>query len=49
LVPSTTGWVCRELNCDYTQEWAHDFMLDGSALSAMISFREEHMQPSDDR
>jgi len=26
LKPTTDGWVC--LDCDYTQHWAHDFMLD---------------------
>lgn len=25
LVPTKDGWVCR--HCDYTQDWAHDFML----------------------
>lgn len=30
LVPTVRGWVC--LCCDYTQDWAHDFMLNGEAL-----------------
>ncbi len=25
-----SGWTCG--HCDYTQDWAHDFMLDGSAV-----------------
>jgi hypothetical protein len=28
LVPTATGWACA--SCAYTQDWAHDFMLDGS-------------------
>ena len=27
LVATPTGWVCPK--CDYTQNWAHDFMLTG--------------------
>jgi hypothetical protein len=30
LVATTHGWVCP--SCDYTQNWAHPFMLDGSWL-----------------
>lgn len=26
LVPNQNGWVC--ISCDYTQDWAHDYMLD---------------------
>ncbi len=29
LIPTPSGWVCPV--CDYTQDWAHSFMLDGSA------------------
>lgn len=25
LVATKDGWICR--HCDYTQDWAHDFML----------------------
>jgi len=25
LVPTTRGWICPI--CDYTQDWAHDFMM----------------------
>ena len=28
LLATTRGWVCPV--CDYTQDWAHDFMKDGS-------------------
>ncbi len=28
LVPTPHGWVCPV--CDYTQNWAHDFMLNGN-------------------
>ena len=28
LVPTVRGWICQF--CDYTQEWAHDGMKDGS-------------------
>ena len=30
LVATVRGWIC--LYCDYTQDWAHDFMKDGSAI-----------------
>lgn len=30
LVPTVRGWICQ--CCDYKQNWAHDFMLDGSAV-----------------
>lgn len=30
LVATTRGWICPY--CDYTQDWAHDFMKDGSAV-----------------
>lgn len=26
LTPTAQGWACPE--CDYTQDWAHDFMVD---------------------
>lgn len=25
LIPTVRGWICQF--CDYTQDWAHDFML----------------------
>lgn len=27
LTATINGWVCQE--CDYTQDWAHDFMANG--------------------
>jgi len=27
-IATSNGWVCP--SCDYTQDWAHDFMLDKS-------------------
>jgi len=32
LVPTVRGWICQY--CDYTQNWAHDFMKDGALLAA---------------
>lgn len=29
LVATREGWVCEEPGCDYTQDWAHDFMAEG--------------------
>lgn len=26
LIPTVRGWICQF--CDYTQDWAHDFMKD---------------------
>lgn len=23
------GWICPRVGCDYTQDWAHDFMAEG--------------------
>jgi hypothetical protein len=28
LIATNDGWVCS--GCDYTQDWAHDFMADGA-------------------
>lgn len=28
LIATVDGWSCPE--CDYTQDWAHEFMADGS-------------------
>jgi hypothetical protein len=36
LVPSGDGWACP--SCDYRQDWAHTFMLDGSALATQEDF-----------
>lgn len=27
LFATTKGWECQSLLCDYTQDWAHDFMM----------------------
>lgn len=27
LLPTQYGWVCQD-GCGYTQDWAHDFMLE---------------------
>ena len=27
LIPTTRGWICQ--SCDYTQGWAHQFMMQG--------------------
>jgi len=32
LVATVRGWICT--GCDYTQDWAHSFMIDGSAVDA---------------
>ena len=32
LVPTVRGWICQ--SCDYTQSWAHEFMLTGRRVSA---------------
>lgn len=29
LIATEQGWVCQN-GCDYTQDWAHDFMADNS-------------------
>lgn len=29
LIPTVRGWIC--LFCDYTQDWAHDFMVGRDA------------------
>lgn len=31
LVATEAGWICPY--CDYTQDWAHDFMVSGGASS----------------
>lgn len=30
LIALCGGWICPDDSCDYTQEWAHSFMADGS-------------------
>lgn len=31
LIPTTRGWICQF--CDYTQDWAHDFMCRESLIA----------------
>lgn len=31
LIPKINGWICQY--CNYTQDWAHDFMLSGRGLA----------------
>lgn len=31
LIPTVRGWICQ--CCDYTQDWAHDFMFDNRMLT----------------
>lgn len=31
LVATVRGWICQY--CDYTQDWAHDFMMNGEAVA----------------
>lgn len=43
LVATEAGWVCP--NCDYTQDWAHDFMANRAweeTVKAIRKFRDEH-------
>ena len=39
LVATPDGWVCPN-GCGYTQNWAHDFMLNGSAVENGRKMRE---------
>jgi hypothetical protein len=39
LVPTVDGWVCPHPKCGITQNWCHDFMLDGAALQSIESFQ----------
>ncbi len=32
LIPTVHGWICQ--CCDYKQDWAHDFMLNGNAVKS---------------
>lgn len=36
LVATVRGWIC--VYCDYTQDWAHEFMADPEALKGMNQF-----------
>jgi hypothetical protein len=39
LVATIYGWICT--CCDWQQGWAHDFMLDGSALKQATALLEK--------
>jgi hypothetical protein len=28
LLATPAGWVCTQIDCTFTQDWAHDFMAD---------------------
>jgi len=28
----STGWKCSDIKCDYTQSWAHEFMIDHAGI-----------------
>lgn len=34
LVATEAGWTCP--TCDYTQDWAHDFMADGAWIERQV-------------
>jgi hypothetical protein len=33
LTATRDGWICPAEGCDYTQDWAHDFMADGRSVT----------------
>jgi len=35
LVATKDGWICP--NCDYTQDWAHEFMADEKVIQREVS------------
>lgn len=35
LVATEFGWVCSQPQCDYWQDWCHDYMANGEWLSAV--------------
>lgn len=41
LIATEKGWICN--CCNYTQNWAHDFMLDGSWRQFEIQFRRPNL------
>jgi hypothetical protein len=43
LVPTVRGWICQF--CDYTQDWAHDMMMDREAMAKAIQNRDEMFKP----
>lgn len=40
LIATEAGWICNE--CDYTQDWAHDFMANGNFVDIVGS---QHLLP----
>lgn len=40
LIATEAGWVCRR--CDYTQDWAHDFMTDWQWAKSLAHMTEMH-------
>lgn len=36
LIAETDGWHCPDETCDYRQDWAHSFMADPDAVTALI-------------
>jgi len=38
LIPTTRGWICQY--CDYTQDWAHDFMKNYPKVEEIYTIRE---------
>lgn len=47
LVATKDGWVC--LVCGEKQDWAHDFMCDGTLLASQNAFLKSINQPTDKR
>lgn len=36
LVATKNGWICSDPDCNYTQDWAHDFMANGKFVAAQL-------------
>jgi hypothetical protein len=36
LLATRAGWVCPVHECEYTQDWAHDFMADQAWVQSQI-------------
>jgi hypothetical protein len=41
LVATVRGWICPY--CDYTQDWAHDFMFKGAPPNPFEVLREDRL------
>lgn len=46
LTATNAGWVCPR--CDYTQDWAHDFMASGEWTDLSILGRHQHTEGRND-